>query len=361
VTGQAVVTTFEYEVFRDVPLLRFRDRSQPSAVIRSLLLIPLATLEQAWRQFFFTPEPAVTVASFRIVFGVILVVHGLLLWPHASLWYGPQGFLPYKQYFQIYGRARLTVFQFLPDSDLTARVVLAVFITAAAFLSLGILTTVSASLTFLLLVSIHNRNPAILHGGDDVLRVMAFLLICSSAGADLSVDRFASSGQPFVGEYISPWALRLMQLQVSIIYLRAGLAKLGGTAWLEGSAARFCVSPGVGVRPEPAAIWVDYDVLPVVVRLPRLPHDFVPPGPIGRQARSQHATDVVSTAGTRMSPFTTSNGPRAGAFSPGPRLEGRLLELNAPSGSCHSSGAMSWLPGPPGRSCSRDSGTYLSR
>jgi hypothetical protein len=225
-----------------VPLLRaatFRDRGQSSAVIHSLLLIPLATLEQAWREFFFTPEPAVTVAAFRILFGVILVVHGLLLWPHASLWYGPRGFLPYKQYCQIYGRSRFSVFQFLPDSDLTARVVLAVFIAAAVSLSLGILTTVSASLTFVLLVSIHNRNPAVLHGGDDVLRIMAFLLIFSSAGAELSVDRYVSSGQPFVGEYTSPWVLRLMQLQVSIIYLRAGLAKLGGASWLSGSAAYY--------------------------------------------------------------------------------------------------------------------------
>jgi hypothetical protein len=202
-------------------------------------LIPLATLEQAWREFFFTPEPAVTVAVFRIVFGVILVVHGLLLWPHSSLWYGPQGFVPYKQYFEIYGRSRFTVFQFLPDSDLTARVVLGVFIAAAAALSLGILTTLSASLAFLLLVSIHNRNPALLHGGDDVLRVMAFLLIFASAGAELSVDRFASSGTPFVGEPTSPWVLRLMQLQVSIIYLRAGMAKLGGATWLQGSAAYY--------------------------------------------------------------------------------------------------------------------------
>ena len=68
---------------------------------------------------------------------------------------------------------------------------------------------------------------------------MAFLLIFSSAGAELSVDRLASSGQLFVGEYASPWALRLMQLQVSIIYLRAGLAKLGGSAWLDGSAAYY--------------------------------------------------------------------------------------------------------------------------
>src|SRR5262249_36259944 len=161
------------------------------------------------------------------------------LWPHASLWYGPKGFVPYKQYVEIYGRSRFTVFHFLPDSDLTPKVVLAMFIAAAASLSLGILTTASASLAFLLLVSIHNRNPAVLHGGDDVLRIMAFLLIFASAGADLSVDRFVSSGQPFVGEYTSPWVLRLMQLQVSIIYLRAGLAKLGGATWLQGSAAYY--------------------------------------------------------------------------------------------------------------------------
>ena len=173
------------------------------------------------------------------MFGVILVVHGLLLWPHASLWYGPQGFVPYTQYFQIYGRSRFTVFQFLPDSDLTAKVVLAVFIAAAVSLSLGILTTVSAALAFVLLVSIHNRNPAVLHGGDDVLRIMAFLLILSPAGSELSVDRYVSSGQLFVWEYSSAWPLRLMQLQVSIIYLRAGLAKLGGASWLEGSAAYY--------------------------------------------------------------------------------------------------------------------------
>lgn len=202
-------------------------------------MIPLATLEQAWREFFFTPEPAVTVAVFRILFGVVLTVHGLLLWPHANLWYGPRGFLPYKQYCQIYGRSRFSVFHFLPDSDLTVKVVLAAYITAAASLSLGILTTLSASLTFVLLVSIHNRNPAVLHGGDDVLRIMTFLLIVSSAGAELSVDRYASSAQLFLGEYTSPWALRLMQLQVSIIYLRAGLAKLGGEAWLNGSAAYY--------------------------------------------------------------------------------------------------------------------------
>src|SRR4029453_3473955 len=153
-TGKRALRLFEYELPRDVPLRRaatFRDRSQPSAVIHSLVLIPLATLEQAWREFFFTPEPAVTVAVFRVLFGVILVVHGLLLWPHASLWYGPQGFLPYNQYCQIYGRTRFAVFHFLPDSDLTAKVVLALFITAAASLSLGIVTTVSASLTFVLL------------------------------------------------------------------------------------------------------------------------------------------------------------------------------------------------------------------
>ena len=202
-------------------------------------MIPLGVLGQAWREFFFTPEPQVTVAVFRIVFGAILVLHGLLLWPHGSLWYGPLGFLPYKQYRQIYGRSRFSVFQFLPDSDLTVKVVLGVFIAAAMSLSLGIVAPVSASLTFVLLVSIHNRNPAVLHGGDDVLRIMTFLLIFASAGAELSVDRYVLSGRLYVGEYASPWVLRLMQLQVSIIYLRAGLAKLGGDSWLDGSAAYY--------------------------------------------------------------------------------------------------------------------------
>jgi hypothetical protein len=43
----------------------------------------------------------------------------------------------------------------------------------------------------------------------------------------------------FVGESTPPWVLRLMQLQVSIIYLRAGWAKLGGASWLNGTAAYY--------------------------------------------------------------------------------------------------------------------------
>ena len=73
-----------------------------------------------------------------------------------------------------------------------------------------------------------SRNPNILNGGDDTLQVALFLLMLSPSGKALSLDawlrrRFFGQSGP---DWVPPWSIRVMQIQLCIIYLTTGLAKL---------------------------------------------------------------------------------------------------------------------------------------
>jgi uncharacterized membrane protein YphA (DoxX/SURF4 family) len=200
------------------------------------------TIADGWQAFFHAPESAAPVGVFRLLFGLMVAADTLLLFGDARRLLGPAGMLNAEHYRLKYGRSRFTLLAFLPQRDASVHAVLGLQLVAALCLAVGLWTRLSAVVTFLTLVSITNRNPAMTHGGDTVSRLMAFLLIFSHAGKALSVDALlaGAAGPVPVGEGMySPWCLRLMQIQVSIIYLRTVYWKLRGKKWRDGTAAYY--------------------------------------------------------------------------------------------------------------------------
>lgn len=113
---------------------------------------------------------------------------------------------------------------------------------SAVCLAVGLETRVSAVIAFMTLVSLHHRNPCVLHSGDSLHRLLLFLLILSHAGDALSVDAWMAADFPadaLTGSPVDPWCQRLMQLQVSIVYVRTVWWKLQGRTWLNGTAAYY--------------------------------------------------------------------------------------------------------------------------
>jgi hypothetical protein len=92
---------------------------------------------------------------------------------------------------------------------------------------------------FLCLTSIQQRNLYITHGGDTFLRVAGFFLMFAPAGAALSLDRLirmrrgkeAGAVQPR-----SPWAQRMIQIELALLYFSAFCWKAEGPAWVQGTA-----------------------------------------------------------------------------------------------------------------------------
>jgi hypothetical protein len=197
-------------------------------------MISLADLATAWNAFFHTPEPPLTIALFRILFGLVALASGLLYLPNASLWLGPAGTLSHQRWEATYGGVLFSLFRWLPPGRGSIRGVFALHLVAATSLALGLATPVSAAIVFVTLTSINHRHPEVTHGGDSLMRMMSFLLIFSPAGDAWSLDAMLSGAG--AAPPSSPWVLRLLQLQISIVYFQSFVAKLEGETWRNGTA-----------------------------------------------------------------------------------------------------------------------------
>ncbi|MCC6510406.1 MAG: HTTM domain-containing protein [Pirellulaceae bacterium] len=95
---------------------------------------------------------------------------------------------------------------------------------------------------FFWLVSFQHRNPLISDGEDTLFRWFAFLMIFLPLDCGWSLWRRYRQrvGVP-IREYTSAdaWALRLMQVQMSVIYASAAYNKLLGETWRDGTALYF--------------------------------------------------------------------------------------------------------------------------
>src|SRR5262249_32338339 len=111
--------------------------------------------------------------------------------------------------------------------------------------TLGIWTRVSAVLAWLVAMSYIQRSPITLFGMDTIISILLLYLMIGPSGAALSVDRLLARRRalrhglppPEVEPLVSAnLALRLMQVHFCFIYAAAGLSKLLGGAWWNGTA-----------------------------------------------------------------------------------------------------------------------------
>jgi hypothetical protein len=177
---------------------------------------------RAWRRWAFDPVDTAPMAALRIACGLLVLGWTLSLLPDAQA--------------------------FLADDGLTAGPVdgtggwwtvpiaspygaLALLGAAALALTLGWRTRVASVLVVVLLIALQRRNVYVLNSGDLLLRELALFVALMPAGETWSLDARRRGSQ-----LRAPWALRLLQLQVSALYLFSVTAKLHGDSWQNGSA-----------------------------------------------------------------------------------------------------------------------------
>lgn len=178
------------------------------------------------------PVSPYPLAVFRILFGIILLLNGLFLFPDIHTWFSNQGIFSLELAKSMIGKDRLNVF-LLGDSPQVVAVVFWVYMAASAALTAGISARKMALVVFVCLASFGHRNIYILHSGDTFLRLASFLLIFSPSGAALSVESYLQEIPP---RPIPATGLRLLQFQVCLIYFAAFLFKAKGAKWIDGTA-----------------------------------------------------------------------------------------------------------------------------
>jgi uncharacterized membrane protein YphA (DoxX/SURF4 family) len=171
--------------------------------------------------FFHAPASPLPLAVFRIAFGIVLLIEslGLLRW-------GPH----------LFANAELRGGAGPLDSKRIAWL-FRIHTLSCVCLALGLFTRIAAALVFLNFCFRSRRNWLVIQGGDNFAKFMSLLLIFSNAGGVLSIDHLLRlrwlGGAP---EAASQWPMRLMQIQVSMVYLRTVCWKLQISQWMDGSA-----------------------------------------------------------------------------------------------------------------------------
>ena len=106
-------------------------------------------------------------------------------------------------------------------------------------LMIGFFSRFQAICVFLWFVSFHHRHYMIFDAQDNVFRLFGFFLIFLPLGCSYSVDKMLQRplGKNDQQPQIKPiWALRLIQIQVCLIFFAGAWIKLQDQHWVEGTA-----------------------------------------------------------------------------------------------------------------------------
>ena len=172
----------------------------------------------------------------RIAYACLLIIYTLVWMQDAQLWFTDAGVITSETVQRMSDGARWSLLFFLPSTANVVHACLGLLLLHAALLLLGCWSRVQVACIFVWLVSFQHRNPLICDGEDTVFRWFAFLMIFMPLDCAWSlVQRWRSS--PFrQATSADAWALRLMQIEVTLIYASTAWNKLQGATWQNGTA-----------------------------------------------------------------------------------------------------------------------------
>lgn len=197
---------------------------------------------EAWNEFFFAEQSPIPIALFRMLYGIATLATLLLTRNDWIAWYGPHAWVSLSTMQAFEPGPRLNLFTVMPASVFWVQVLFWVLVASAVCLTIGFLTRLNSVVVYVCLASMQQRNLFILHGGDTFLRVAGFFLIFSAAGAALSADRLIRIWRGKEGLEIRPrrpWAQRMIQFELSLVYFVGFCWKVAGAMWVQGTALSY--------------------------------------------------------------------------------------------------------------------------
>jgi hypothetical protein len=191
--------------------------------------------------FFFEVRPTEGIAIFRIVWMTMLFAYFLFDLGNIEEFYGPQALLSLKTVKEQFPSFHLNIFHLFDSSYTFIYGLVIVYGLALIFSILGFYTKQSLIIAFICMVSFHQRNIWLLSSSEVLMRIITLLLIFSPCGHSLSMD--ALLGRFYLqrsqnGEW-SVWCLRLIQIQICVVYLWTVWHKLKGETWFNGNAVYY--------------------------------------------------------------------------------------------------------------------------
>lgn len=196
----------------------------------------MTALLDAWRTFWFRPQAAYTLGLMRIAFGALTVLWTLSFSLDLSDLFGRNGVAPDAPRDPYVW----SIFRIWPD-DRALLVGWVLLLVSALAMMVGWHSRLASIVVCVLILSFQHRNPSAFNSGDVLIRIEALFLALAPSGAALSLDQRRRTGAFCSAQVRAPWAIRLLQIQLSVLYLASVRWKLSGAAWSEGTAVSYAL------------------------------------------------------------------------------------------------------------------------
>ena len=194
-----------------------------------------------WDRFWFTPSQAHALSLMRIALGLLLVYTHVVWTFELDLFFANSGFfsLEYRQAFADGSPFMWSHFDWSESAGWRWGSHLLAILILIAY-TVGWQTRITAILSFLIVVSYAHRAGGALFGLDQINGFLALYLGIGPCGQHYSLDAKLRTKrqqpEPPLASTTATISMRLIQCHLCIVYLFAGLGKLQGSTWWDGTA-----------------------------------------------------------------------------------------------------------------------------
>ncbi len=191
-----------------------------------------------WDRFFFEPLPVDSISLFRSIWCTLILIVALFDLGNVTDFYGPHSLISLETVREQFNFTHLNIFHLFNSSYSIVYSLFALYFIAIIFSILGLYTRPSLIIVLVCMTSFHQRNIWLLSSSELLMRIITLTLVFSPCGHAYSIDSILGRKYPQFNSPKSwgPWALRLLQIQLSVVYVWTVIQKLKGQTWIDGTA-----------------------------------------------------------------------------------------------------------------------------
>jgi predicted DCC family thiol-disulfide oxidoreductase YuxK len=184
-----------------------------------------------------------SLAWFRFGLGATIFADCLVRASDMEVFYTDNGVVSRYDLMGEYGNIWHTCFHAASGQIWFEYLLFAVMAIFALMLMVGYRTRTALIVTWILNLSVQARNPLVLHGGDNLLRLLLFFALFLPLASAFSVDKALDDNtKPRPGHKIWNGATMALVWQIMIMYFFAAYAKKGAEWVSEGSAVHYALN-----------------------------------------------------------------------------------------------------------------------
>ncbi|HLA45743.1 MAG TPA: HTTM domain-containing protein, partial [Aggregatilineales bacterium] len=181
------------------------------------------------------------VSAFRIFFAAWLLKDAIYDLFIAEDFYSDTGFVPLSALRDGLLRTnRFSLMDAMPQVWM-AQIFFLMWIAVLIALMIGYRTRLMSILNFLIVLSIHERNIYVLNGADTVIRVLSFWMMFVPMAESYSLDSILRKPVSDEPRTIFAFPVRMMQIQIALVYVFTFILKLPGDIWRDGEALHYAL------------------------------------------------------------------------------------------------------------------------